>query len=163
MKEQWKLCLDGHYEVSNRGRVKRVTPNRGAVVGRIIKLRNSTVGYPLFWPSFKGCPRVIVIHRLVAKAFLGPCPRGHQVNHKDGVKTNNHVTNLEYVTPKKNIHHAITTGLIKLKYSQRTVDQVRSLRKDGLLHREIAEITGVDRKHCESIVRGRARSIRWTE
>jgi hypothetical protein len=51
------------------------------------------------------------IHSLVALAFLGPRPVGKQINHKDGVKTNNRVNNLEYVTGSENMKHALRTGL----------------------------------------------------
>ena len=54
------------------------------------------------------------IHRLVAQHFL-PIPEEHktQVNHIDGDKSNNHVSNLEWICPKENIKHSHTTGLSK--------------------------------------------------
>lgn len=51
------------------------------------------------------------IHSLVADKYLGPCPAGMEINHKDGNKLNNHPSNLEYVTHKENIRHAVRTNL----------------------------------------------------
>lgn len=45
-------------------------------------------------------------HRLVYEAFMGPIPKGMWVNHKDGNKLNNHISNLELTTPKQNHEHA---------------------------------------------------------
>lgn len=50
-------------------------------------------------------------HRLVAEMFLGGIPKGMQVNHKDGNKENNHVSNLEVVSAKENIKHMHDSGL----------------------------------------------------
>lgn len=51
------------------------------------------------------------IHALVALAFIGPRQPGMQINHIDGNKTNNHVSNLEYVTRQQNHTHALANGL----------------------------------------------------
>lgn len=52
-----------------------------------------------------------LIHRLVAELTMGKCPKGKQVNHIDGNKTNNSPSNLEYITPNENIQHAIKMGM----------------------------------------------------
>lgn len=57
--------------------------------------------------------RNVSVHTLVTEAFLGKRPKHLNVNHKDGIKTNNYISNLEYVTPMENVHHAIRLGLWK--------------------------------------------------
>ena len=51
------------------------------------------------------------LHRLVDHYFIGPRPRKKQTNHKDGVKINCCVSNLEYVTDSENKRHAMKIGL----------------------------------------------------
>lgn len=48
-----------------------------------------------------------LVHVLVAETFIGPKPQGYQVNHKDGVTSNNAVANLEYATPSANVRHSL--------------------------------------------------------
>ena len=64
-------------------------------------------GYLSFALQSKNVPA----HRLVAEYFLGELPKGLCVNHKDGYKFNNDISNLEYVTISENIKHSYRTGL----------------------------------------------------
>lgn len=60
--------------------------------------------------SENGCWKQRFVHILVARAFLGKCPKGHEVNHIDLDKANSYWRNLEYLTRKENRDHAIRNG-----------------------------------------------------
>lgn len=53
------------------------------------------------------------VHRLVAEAWIGEIPEGYEVNHKDGNKTNNEISNLKIVTPSENIRHSFEFGNLR--------------------------------------------------
>lgn len=112
--EMWRPVTDyeGWYEVSDLGRVRRTKTGQGTRIGRCIG-STDIEGYlkvDLTMGSATSRKRYRV-HRLVARAFLGACPDGYEVNHKDGVKTNCTVGNLEYVTSSENTRHAFAMGL----------------------------------------------------
>lgn len=102
-----KPVLDGRFLVSNEGDVFSV------VRQKFIKGGMYPNGYRFVaFRGKDGSMHTQSIHRLVAEAFV-PNPKNlPQVNHIDGNKTNNHAGNLEWVTAKDNIDHAIRTGLI---------------------------------------------------
>jgi hypothetical protein len=103
--EIWKPIpsLDNIYEVSNIGRIQRE--------GHILKPGIDSGRYPLFVACINGKTRSIRVHQVVVEVFIGPCPEGKEINHIDGIKTNNHAGNLEYVTRSENNTHALRKGL----------------------------------------------------
>lgn len=108
----WRPWRDGAYEVSSDGRVRRAKPGRRTHVGRELTLVLLKIGYFAVRPVVDGRNEQHCVHAMVAEAFLGPRPTGTVVNHIDGVKTNNEVSNLEYVTHAENMAHAKRTGLL---------------------------------------------------
>ena len=104
----WKPIpsTNGWYEASNTGQIKN------SKTGRILKPQINTYDYYCVTVRSESCHPVNArIHRLVTEAFLGKCPEGYVVNHKDGNKKNNNIENLEYVTPSENNQHALDMGL----------------------------------------------------
>lgn len=90
------------------------------------------------------------VHRLVASAWIGPPPtKKHCINHKNGIKIDNRMQNLEWVTHKENMQHAYRVlypgshrgqqnGRSKL--SNENVLEIRNLRKNGMLLKDVAKI-----------------------
>jgi hypothetical protein len=84
-----------------------ITSNSKHAKGRELSQYFNTDGYLRVKMNNKN----VHIHHLVAEIFHGERPDKMVINHKDGVKTNNHPENLEYVSIAENIHHAIKHGL----------------------------------------------------
>ena len=105
IKEEWKLFRDSVY-VSNLGNLKGLKDNPR-------KATRKDDGYYIF-DYYKNKKRYMVrLHRAVAECFI-PNPNNLPcINHKDGDKSNNSVTNLEWCSYSENIKHAYNTGLHK--------------------------------------------------
>jgi HNH endonuclease/NUMOD4 motif-containing protein len=109
--ERWRKIFHDFYEVSSYGRVRRLAlGGSNTFPGRFLNpSKNSR--YPLvvlYGPG--GVKKTVRVHILVARAFLGPCPLGKEVNHKDTDRWNCRLRNLEYATPKQNGRHALMHG-----------------------------------------------------
>ncbi len=112
---EWRAIpsLCGKYEASDLGEIRRAGTSKGCRAGRVLRTSKNNRGYRLVYPCVDGVPLTRTVHRLVAEAFLGPCPSDREINHRDGNKANNASTNLEYVTRSENMKHAHATGLKK--------------------------------------------------
>lgn len=111
-KETWKAVVgwEGVYEVSDLARVRRVVDSGKGRSGDIMTSYMDNCGRMRVRLRDHGKvaePRVYV---LVAAAFLGPCPEGREVNHKDHCRTNDVLENLEYVTRSENMLHSYRNG-----------------------------------------------------
>ena len=142
--EIWIDCIDIHdIQISNMGRFLRKS-TKTLIDGYITSGGYVTV-------EFSGIGRFSA-HRLIAKAFIPNYENKPEVNHKNGVKTDNSVNNLEWVTPSENVRHSINTGLSTFKSGQehhRTAlneEQIKTcseLRSSGKTYLEIGAIMGV--------------------
>ena len=143
----WKTIeFEPNYEVSVFGEV------RSKITGRVKSLRLNRQGYSrvTLYPSGK----TYTIHRLVALTFLNDSfKEGLVVNHKNGIKTDNKVDNLEWVTSKMNTRHALETGLFvpkdivglknpMSKFTQDDLDSIVALKVCGFTTSEIAKQLG---------------------
>lgn len=112
MKEIWKDIknYEGLYQVSNLGNVKSLHRYE-KLLKPYINEHNGYVYVILYKNKKNKCCRV---HRLVAQTFISNYENKPYVNHIDGNKQNNCVSNLEWCTAKENTQHAFKNGLIKI-------------------------------------------------
>ena len=141
---------EGYYQISDCGSVRsvsRVCVDKNGHLrkfkGKNIKHRISRRGYCCVIFTRDCLGKHFQVHRLVAEAFIPNPGNKPQVNHIDGNKLNNHVSNLEWVTPKENTIHSYEIGLKRSKKKRVTEDmkaEMTRLRLSGKTHVEIAQI-----------------------
>lgn len=157
MKEKWKFIkgYEDLYEVSNFGRIR----NRKFVM----KVYTDKAGYIYVALSKNKVSKKYKVHRLVAGAFIRPPKLKEQVNHKSGVKCDNYVTNLEWVSAKENQVHAYKNGL---KHGKKGIEnpswiaKINQLNTEGKIIktwdslRQIMRETGFDKSAIARNIRG---------
>lgn len=156
--EQWEpfpeAAYSNRYLVSNLGRVKSLC-GKNPIFRRQSK---NKAGYPLV--ALHG--KTFSVHRLVARAFLGDIPEGMEVNHKNGVKFDNRVENLEFTTRKENMRHCARMGLFRhnkgernhaSKLSEENVREIRKQFAEGISAPKIGKTFGVSNPVIYGIVK----------
>lgn len=107
--EIWKDIegFEGMYQISNKGRVKSLKRSSELIMANV----NTTFGYlrVKLLKNKKEYP--FTIHRLVGLAFLPIIEGKTEINHIDGNKKNNNLSNLEWCNRSENMRHADKTGL----------------------------------------------------
>lgn len=147
--EEWKVIEKAtNYEISTCGRVKNT------LTKRILK-PTLNCGYFAIGLRINNKTTTAFAHRLVATYFM-VCPdETYVVNHKDGIKTNNNVENLEWVSQSENGKHAYRLNLNipnKISVSQYTLSNVFIKEYDSLLDAE--KETGICNGHISGVCRG---------
>jgi hypothetical protein len=167
MKEIWRDIqgYEGYYQVSNYGRVKsleryvcagsgnryrqemllKVSPRGSGYVGTILHEHSIKTNFS--------------VHRLVAQAFISNPKNKPCINHKDGNKLNNNVSNLEWVTYKENTAHAWKFGLNKPVTKPVLMSNVNDeplLVFDSLV--EAKRQTGIDDSHISHCCNGKRKT-----
>ena len=115
MQEVWKPIegTNGMYEVSNTGKIRSVN-YRGTGVPKTLSSQLDHKGYCRIHVKKKEFAyRTFKVHREVAHAFVPNPQKKTQVNHINGIKTDNRAENLEWVTHQENADHAMENGLWK--------------------------------------------------
>lgn len=163
--EEWRpvVGFDGRYEVSSLGRVRSFWKRSPRILTPVV----INHGYLRVSLSAQGDgPKKLLrlIHVIVMEAFVGPRPFGNQVNHLDGNKTNNAVSNLEYVTPQENMRHAVLAGISsagersgQAKLTNSAVIAIRLAAGAGRVNvSEVAAKYGVHKNSIYAVLQGRS-------
>lgn len=165
---------EGYYKVSDKGRVMTVAREfiklngRKCIVKERILSQGIVRGYRCVDLKVNGNRKTMRVHRLVAMAFIGE-PYKEMVNHIDGNKSNNNLSNLEWATRSENELHAYATGLKKSseKHKKTTsesnkkrrtlsADTIRYIRSSSKSQYELANELGISRANV-GLIRQRKR------
>jgi hypothetical protein len=165
----WKQYKNTNYEISKAGEIRSIDrlayyPQNGGWIlkkGKLLKPGVNSCGYKSAVLYINGKTFNKTIHSLVSETFIGERPNGLFVNHIDGNKLNNHISNLEYVTPKENTNHAHLLGLFKCRKGENNpnakldlskLNDIFSLRKFGLKQRVIADILEISQQTVSAVL-----------
>ena len=156
---------EGFYSVSNTGKIKSLRTRTNSKAGACLKIETIWSGYNRVHLVKGGRSKKFSVHRLVASVFLSEYTELLEVNHIDGDKSNNHVTNLEMCTSSQNKKHAFKIGARTQTGSRNsmhklTEDSVREIKLiyagGDVTQKDIAKQFGVTRASIGCVIQGRS-------
>lgn len=158
-REVWKdiIGYEGLYQVSNLGNVKSLG-NSFSRKERFLKLSPQSKGYLTVVLQKNATRKMVLVHRLVAEHFIDNTESKLQVNHINSDKTDNRVENLEWVSYRENLDHAINNNLTlkgeknkNSKLKDNDVIEIHSLLQKGTTTKELSEFYKVSYSTIDSI------------
>lgn len=170
-----RAIVDGLLEVDGLGYIWRIAEQRrgpGGGPSRIVpvlkrRAEHDTGNYLTVKQTVDGVAIICMAHRLVWQFFKGDIPDGFEINHRNGIKTNNTLSNLEVVTRSENLKHSISIGIRPLqcgednpgaKFSDQDIEECRNLYASGRIKQtDISRLLGISKAHVSRIVKGQSR------
>lgn len=146
--------FEGKYQASSDGHIYSLNYHREKRK-KMLKERLNIYGYPYIGLMEGKKVRSFLVHGLIAKTFIPNPEQKPQVNHKDGVKTNNNISNLEWVTNKENIQHS--WKVLNKKASGKPYVRVKIVETGEVFEAisECARSIGTNWRNVQATVRGR--------
>jgi hypothetical protein len=147
---------DGNYAVTIDGKIISYVKY---TEGKVLKPSLDTKKYYFVILYKNRKPKAHRVHRLIACAFLPKIEGKEMINHIDGNRVNNKITNLEWCTHKENMVHAVATGLKKPSALQKEVTRQRSKKRcvdlqTGIIYDSLKEACeATNEKHQRNIQR----------
>jgi hypothetical protein len=165
---------EGFYEADEEGNIYSISREFVNTLGRKYKISGRRISYFNDKDGYPTCVlcvahlgrKTLSVHRTIVSTFMGTIPAGLQVNHKNGIKSDNRVKNLEICTGSENKHHAYKNGLMFVgkgelsHYKKLDNCKVREIRIElsrGYNNRVIAEKYGV----CPGTIRRIRLGLSW--
>lgn len=125
----------------------------GTIIGKKGKLKPSYNNSKKYGRVHIG-KHMYPVHRLVAMAWIPNPENKPQVNHKNGIKTDNYPDNLEWVTNRENRIHAVKNNLSSATLSFEQIDEIRELYSTGnYTYCDLANLYGVSYSNIGYIIR----------
>lgn len=152
--ETWRVAPTfNRYEVSNLGRIAVIQKGVKKILRQCFNQAYLVVGLT----NDENKRKTVRVHRIVADTFLSKQKTDEilEVNHKDRVKTNNQVDNLEWSTHRNNCQHMFATGQRIIKVTPEIVRHVRSLKETGIQQQEIASSLNLSNSTISEILSGK--------
>lgn len=168
MEKIWKELPEsnGTVFVSNDGAIKTERVFTKLARSKVLKQSIDKKGYCRVGVWIDGKIKTLKAHRVVATTFIPNPENKPQINHKNGIKTDNRVENLEWCTNKENSHHAVKMGLFKPSlvrgeqhgHTKTTNEQILEIVKkvkSGAMLKDVANEYGLSRTTLTDIIKGK--------
>ena len=144
-----------NYEITSDGKIWNIKKQSYMKpFENVVKHRPNNQYYLRIGLTTKHGRKKIMVHRLVAMAYIPNPKKKSFINHKDGDKHNNKMENLEWVSNKENCIHASRNGLLPKKLTNQQVKEIRSNEFGDWSNQDIANHFGVSRRLIGMIKQG---------